>query len=281
MSVHNKLFTKELFASGDVAIAGTLTVTGETTLIQTTNTFINDNLIVINNGEAGSGVGAGSGTAGIEINRGLLTNTKFLFNESDDKWVVGSGDTTGTDRFIVAELADASPGVGQIPGFNSDGRLQMAAGLSGTIPDQLRNIGTKVISADQWDYLSTADQYLKETSNVIFNDVTVSGALTLTNPVLVGTSVSGVITANLTVDKGISRFDTTTLGAITATLPSNAIYSGKTLLLYLQNAITGSPLNIVPASGDSIEGVAVSMELTEVGQHLRITSVGDGTWLIN
>ena len=72
----------------DVVIAGDLTITGDATEIETTNTAITDNVIVLNKGEAGAGVTLG--TAGIEVERGTEANKTFVWNETTDKWTLGA-----------------------------------------------------------------------------------------------------------------------------------------------------------------------------------------------
>lgn len=66
----------------DAIIRGNLVVEGSTTVLETQNLIVEDNLIVINSTETGAGV---SGiNAGIEIERGTLTNYYFAFNEISD-----------------------------------------------------------------------------------------------------------------------------------------------------------------------------------------------------
>lgn len=86
----------------DLLITGNLTVQGTTTSVETTNTTVTDNVIVLNNGEAGAGVTAG--TSGIEIDRGSEANKTLVWDDSVDKWSVGTetiiaatfeGDLTG------------------------------------------------------------------------------------------------------------------------------------------------------------------------------------------
>lgn len=67
-----------------IIIDGNLTVMGSTTSVETINSVIEDNIIVLNQNEVGAGVT--EGTAGIEIERGSLTNSFFIFNESGDAW---------------------------------------------------------------------------------------------------------------------------------------------------------------------------------------------------
>jgi len=65
---------------GEVRITGDLIVEGETTTVNTTNLDIEDNIIVLNKGETGAGVG--EGTSGIQIDRGTLDDAQIIFDES-------------------------------------------------------------------------------------------------------------------------------------------------------------------------------------------------------
>lgn len=78
----------------DVVITGDLTITGDATELETTNTAITDNVIVLNKGEAGAGVTLG--TSGIEVERGTETNKTFVWDEATDKW------TLGTETLVAA-----------------------------------------------------------------------------------------------------------------------------------------------------------------------------------
>lgn len=73
--------------TGDLTVAGNFAVQGTTTTVDSTTVTTADNLIIINNGEAGAGVTAG--TAGFEVDRGTLTNYQFLFDETTDSFRVG------------------------------------------------------------------------------------------------------------------------------------------------------------------------------------------------
>jgi hypothetical protein len=70
--------------SGNVTISGDLIVNGSTSTINSTDLAIEDNEIILNKGETGSGVSKGE--AGIEIDRGTSDNAKFIWDESDDSW---------------------------------------------------------------------------------------------------------------------------------------------------------------------------------------------------
>jgi hypothetical protein len=79
-----------------IIIDGNLTVMGTTTSVETVNSVIQDNIIVLNKAEVGAGVTAG--TAGIEIERGSSTNSTFLYNESNDAWEAKIGASYTTIR---------------------------------------------------------------------------------------------------------------------------------------------------------------------------------------
>lgn len=83
----DKLETAGGTISGDLVVSGDLFVNGTTTEVNTVDLLVKDNLIVVNDGEPGSGVTAG--TAGIEVDRGLLANYQFLFDEVSDSFRIG------------------------------------------------------------------------------------------------------------------------------------------------------------------------------------------------
>lgn len=74
--------TLDTGGTGTVIVDGNLTVIGATTNLETTNTIIEDNIIVLNNGEGGSVVTKGS--SGIQIDRGSSADPQFLFDETLD-----------------------------------------------------------------------------------------------------------------------------------------------------------------------------------------------------
>ena len=77
----------------NVVITGNLTVNGTTTSLQTTNSSIKDALIELGNGTSGSP----SNDAGLVIERGSSANAFIGWDESADKFIVGTGTFTGAD----------------------------------------------------------------------------------------------------------------------------------------------------------------------------------------
>jgi hypothetical protein len=75
-----------LTTSGNLTIGGNLTVSGTTTTVNTETINLADNIILINSNEAG----APSQNGGIEVERGTSTNVTLVWDETADKWTVGS-----------------------------------------------------------------------------------------------------------------------------------------------------------------------------------------------
>lgn len=82
--------------SGGLQIDGDLTVNGTTTIVNTEELVIEDNIITLNKGVVGSPTEDG----GIEINRGTSTNATLIWNETNDRWELG---TVGSTSRIITE----------------------------------------------------------------------------------------------------------------------------------------------------------------------------------
>jgi len=70
--------------TGEVVIAGDLTVQGTTTSVNSNEVNIGDAIILLNSDETG----AASANAGIEIERGTDANKSFIWNEANDAWTL-------------------------------------------------------------------------------------------------------------------------------------------------------------------------------------------------
>ena len=96
--------------------------------MSTTNTEIEDKIVVYNSGESGAGVSGGSGKSGIEIDRGSLDNAQLVFDETDDKFKISTdGGVSFTNLLVTSStgltevVQDVSPQLGgnlDINGFN-------------------------------------------------------------------------------------------------------------------------------------------------------------------
>jgi hypothetical protein len=257
----------------DLTLTGNLTVSGTTTLINTTNTEIKDNILILNNGETGAGVGNGTGTCGLEIERGTLTNTYFLYDEAKAKWTVGTGTTPGTDNFVLAEIDTTTVSTGAVPAYNAAGRL--GTGISSATVTSINGI-----SVAQWGYLGNMNQNVATTSNVTFGTITASTNVVMSGNAGVVESVSALLTADpAPVAKGVTLFNATAANR-TATLPANSAVTGKTFTIMLVSTSGGNTLTINVDGSDTIDGSLSSVVLNVAGQHIKLTSLGTGNWII-
>lgn len=93
----------ESSVQGTVVVRGNLEVQGTSTTIESTVVTIDDNILVINDGQTGNGISASLDyTAGIEVDRGDYDNARIVFNEQLAFYTNG---VTGTGSF---KLEDAN-----------------------------------------------------------------------------------------------------------------------------------------------------------------------------
>ena len=83
-------FNGAVAIGGNATITGNLTVNGTTTTLNTTNSTITDRLIELGTGTTGNG-----NDMGIVMERGDSANAFMGFDESTDKFIVGTGTFTG------------------------------------------------------------------------------------------------------------------------------------------------------------------------------------------
>lgn len=108
----------------ELVVNGNLTVNGTTATVNSTTVTTADNIIVLNDGEVGAGVTAG--TAGIEIERGSATNYEFVFDETDDSFKIGEVGSLQS----VATREDTPTDTGVAFWDNANYRLSTSANMT-------------------------------------------------------------------------------------------------------------------------------------------------------
>ena len=161
------LSTTDNVTFNDMTVSGNLTVSGTTTTVNTETINLADNTITLNSNATGSATENG----GIEIERGDDTNKTLLWNETSDKWTVGSetfvagtfegaltgdvtgnvtGDVTGNaDTATALETARTIGGVSfdgtsdiSLPGVNASGNQDTSGNAAtATALETARTIG--------------------------------------------------------------------------------------------------------------------------------------------
>lgn len=110
--------------SEDVVVSGNLLVEGTTTTINTNEVNIGDNILLLNSDETGTP----SQNAGFEIERGISTNVSFLWDETSDRWTLGSQSLVASS-FIGSLTGNASTASKLLFGRN----ITLGGDLSGSV----------------------------------------------------------------------------------------------------------------------------------------------------
>jgi hypothetical protein len=109
---------------GVVTITGSLVVQGDYTTVNVSDLQIEDNTILLNKGETGEGVT--EGTAGIQIDRGSLNDSRFVWDEAVDKFAF---QTVTSDVIPVTTLAGINVGsIATDPTTNLEFDMQAGGG---------------------------------------------------------------------------------------------------------------------------------------------------------
>ena len=95
--------------TGTVVVTGDLTVLGNMTTLDTTNTQIKDNIITLNKGETGYGITAGS--SGIQISRGTANNDAFFVFDESQTWNDPVSQTIKNGLFIFTTATGGTNGI--------------------------------------------------------------------------------------------------------------------------------------------------------------------------
>jgi hypothetical protein len=285
-------------ASGNATIAGNLTVTGTTTTISTTNAVISDKLIELANGTS---TGADSG---IIIERGSTgDNAAFIWDESIDRFVVGTTTATGastgnisvTDGALQAGSLNLSgnidvDGITNLDAVDIDGAVQLDSTLTIGANDQGYDVilyGDTASANVTWD-TSADDLILAGAARIVVPDGQVvlgSTAITSTATELnLLDGVSGLVQADFTklaavdataaelnVLDGVASLDTD-LSSVSGS--DDTIASAKAIKTYVDAQVTAQDLD---ATGDSgTIAIDLDSETLTIAGGTGATTVGSG-----
>lgn len=165
--------------AGGVTVTGDLTVNGTTTTVNSNTVNIGDAIITLNADE----VGAPSQNAGIEIERGTSANKTLIWDETSDKW------TVGTDTFVAATVeanltgnvtGDVSGNAGTATALATARNISLTGDVSGSASfDGTANISITATVAD--------DSHNHIISNVDGLQTALDAKAPLASPALTGT----------------------------------------------------------------------------------------------
>jgi len=191
--------------SDNMIISGNLTVNGTQTIVNTETLTIDDNMIVLNNNEAGTP----SEDSGIEIERGTSTNVKLQWKEASDRWEMFDGSSTYPLARTTADLTEsgnlyytdarANARVAAATGANLDLSSKDTGDLSesGNLYYTDARADARIAAADTGD--------LSEGSNEYFTTARARASISEGSTELAYNSTTGVLTFTQGSTSGVSE----------------------------------------------------------------------------
>ena len=260
--------------SGNLTINGDLTISGTTTTVNTETINLADNQILLNSNFTGANP---TENGGIEIERGTQANKTLVWNETDDKWTVGSetfvagtfegaltgavtgnvtGNVTGSSGSCTGNAATATIANSIVSQANSATITATNANTANLIVlrDASGNFSAGTITAELAGNASTA-------TNVAYSGLT--GTVPTWNQNTTGTAanvVGTVAIANGGTGATTAAGALTSLGAYPATNPSGYTTNTGTV-----TSVTGS---------GNVSGITLSGSITGSGTLTLGGSIG-------
>ena len=281
-----KLSTTGGTISSNLTVTGNLTVNGTTTTVNSNTVNIGDNILVLNSDETGTP----SQNGGIEIERGTSTNKTFVWDETNDKWTIGSetfvagtieanvtgnvtGDVTGNaDTATTLETARTIGGVSfdgsaniNLPGVNTTGNQDTSGNAAtATALATARTIGG--VSFDGTANINLPG--VNTTGNQDTSGNAATATILATARTIAGQSFNG--SANISIAP-------TDLTGVTATASELNILDGATLTTTELNYVDGVTSNIqtqLNAKGtvSSLSDLSITATATEINKLDGVTA---------
>ena len=235
--------------SGTVVIKGDLIVDGTTTTINSTNVDISDSILTLNSNLA-SNVAA-SLDAGFIVNRGSNSDVSFLWDETNNRWTIGS------ETFVAGTvIADVT---GNVTG-NVSGSSGSCTGNAETVTNGVYTTSSvtdlnDVTSAGSGSII-TSDERTKlsgiETGADVTDATNVSAAGAVMN------------TGNETIE-GEKTFSTTIIGSINGNAGSvtNGVYTTSSVTVLNDVTSAGSGSIITSDERTKLSGIETGADVTD------------------
>src|SRR5210317_692119 len=219
----------DVTVGNNLTVTGNLTVNGTTTTLATTNSTVTDTLIELGNGITGTP----ANDSGIVIERGDADNAFIGFDESADKFIVGTGSFTGASTgnltistgTIVANLEATTATLGGSNVVSTDNSLELTNKTINGSSNTISNIANSSLTNSSFSFTDESS-----TSG----SVSLGGTLEFLTGEGIDTTASGstiTIAAELasTSNKGVASFSsdnfTVTSGAVSVTEIDGGTYS--------------------------------------------------------
>jgi hypothetical protein len=191
------LFSNTITLNSNISVVGNFQVTGNTTTVNSVNTYVNDPIVIFNNGYAG----VPSYDIGILVNRNLGTLTGY--GNYNTAWIWD--ETAGAFTGVVTTEDGNSPGGSINKSFLSNiriGNLAVTGALTTstfTIAAGLQNtpVGNSTPSTGRFTYLTVDTGF--STANAVISGGYISA---LTNAYITTSQITDFSTANAVITGG-------------------------------------------------------------------------------
>jgi hypothetical protein len=241
--------------SNDVTINGDLQVAGNVTTVGSVDLVVSDNKIMINDGNTDiNGIVAGS--AGIEIDRGVLNNVCFIFDETTDKWQ-------------LVEIDGVSVGVNAVTNIVTEASLATTTEITAIVAD----IGT-LVNGDITNGVNIgADLDLLDT--VAYANEQLLGTLATDGTYTSGATVGLDIDA---IDAQLEALDTLNGGAlVNGTYTAGVSVSADIDLLDTALEATDTLIGTLATDGTYTAGTSVALDIDAIDAQLEALDTANGT----
>jgi hypothetical protein len=241
-------------AAGTVTITGNLDVLGTQTIVESTNSYINDNIIQLNynpnNPYNGDGISSTLGyQAGIEIGRGSRDWAEFVFSEQVNHYdTLLNSSVVGTFQVKTRNNATTSTALSgiQLRTIATDGTADLAFDLGNGVPVM------KIVNSTNYEARVTDPNHIPNKKFVNDYVSATSGVanVTLIHYPLVGTYSSSVECTNTTINLAVGL-------QLRAQISSSGVAIDQ--LTFASDTISNSGLNnlVLTATNNNVEINAV------------------------
>jgi len=250
----------------DVVVSGDLTVSGTTTTVNTETINLADNVILVNSNYTGS---SPTEDGGIEVERGTLTNKTLVWDETADKWTVGS------ETFLAATFEGNLTGnvtgdlTGDVTG-NVTGDLtgDVTGNVTGNVTGDLT--GDVTGNADTATTLETARTIggvsFDGSANIDLAGVNTTGNQDTSGNAATATALETSRTISLTGDAtGSASFDGSADASITVTIADDSHNHTIANVDGLQTALDGKAANGANSDITSLSGLTTALSVAQGG----------------
>ena len=290
-------FANSVTFNGDIVVSGNLSVMGATATISATNTFVNDPIIVFNNGFTG----APTSDVGILVNRDLTDgyNTAWVWNEGSQAFEGVRTTDTGGNTGVLANIswvnvvvgnliAKTSANIGNLTFANHtvssiDGTIAVANNVLPSVNNTLDLGASGTEFANVFAHTLNLGGATITTSGGNLNLTPNGGVTTIANLSIAGGTLSGTFTGDFTGNVTSSNVSITG-GSITGTpisggtgsfttlqTSANTTLGGALVTVSAIENITNSTQSYTPADGALVVtgGVGVGKDVN-IGGNLTV-----------